>query len=156
MCVVTWFPSHDQLVLHCIQRQGETQVSSKPEAAFAVAAVAVALAAAYPHVKELMLCHFHSMCPILVPFYIPEPSDISDEDHKRWFVTVYHSCNHSHTHNRMLGYKVVGGTLEAEENYYKRISGIVRLYAAVIQYPVPKDIVSYHNCIITLAHVMCL
>ena len=53
-----------------------------------------------------------------------------------------HSCNYSHTHNRMLGYKVVGGALEAEENYYKRISGIIRLYAAIIQYPVPKEIVS--------------
>ena len=42
----------------------------------------------------------------------------------------------------MLGYKVVGGALEAEENYYKRISGIIRLYAAIIQYPVPKEIVS--------------
>ena len=42
----------------------------------------------------------------------------------------------------MLGYKVVGGVLEAEENYYKRISGIIRLYAAIIQYPVPKEIVS--------------
>ena len=48
----------------------------------------------------------------------------------------------SHTYHRMQGYKIVGGALETEENYYKRISGIVRLYAAIIQYPVPKEIVS--------------
>ena len=51
----------------------------------------------------------------------------------------------SHTHNRMQGYKVVGGALETDDNYYKRISGIVRLYAAIIQYPVPKEIVSCHD-----------
>ena len=60
----------------------------------------------------------------------------------------------SHAHNRMQGYKVVGGALETEENYYKRISGIVRLYAAIIQYPVPKEIVSYSDSIMTLANVM--
>jgi len=43
----------------------------------------------------------------------------------------------------MQGYKIVGGALETEENYYKRISRIVRLYAAIIQYPVPKEIVSW-------------
>ena len=54
----------------------------------------------------------------------------------------------------MQGYKVVGGALETEENYYKRISGIVRLYAAIIQYPVPKEIVSYSDSIMTFANVM--
>ena len=54
----------------------------------------------------------------------------------------------------MQGYKVVGGALETEENYYKRISGIVRLCAAIIQYPVPKEIVSYSDSIMTLANVM--
>ena len=53
----------------------------------------------------------------------------------------------SHSYNRMQGYKVVGGALEAEENYYKRISGIIRLYAAIIQYPVPKEIVSCSNSV---------
>ena len=66
-------------------------MSSKPEAAFAVAAVAVAMASAYPCVKELMLCHFHSMCPILVPFYIPKPSDVSDDDHKRSLLLIMQS-----------------------------------------------------------------
>ena len=54
----------------------------------------------------------------------------------------------------MQGYKVVGEALETEENYYKRISGIVRLYAAIIQYPVPKEIVSYSDSIMTFANVM--
>ena len=57
-------------------------MSSKLEVAFAVAAVAVAMASAYPRVKDLM-CHFHSICPVLVPFYIQMPSDVSEEDHKR-------------------------------------------------------------------------
>ena len=48
-----------------------------------MAAVAVAMASAYPHGRELMMCHFHSICPVLVPFYIPKPSEISEEDHKR-------------------------------------------------------------------------
>lgn len=54
----------------------------------------------------------------------------------------------------MQGYKVVGGALETEENYYKRISGIVRLYSAIIQYPVPKETVSCSDNIMTLADVM--
>ena len=40
---------------------------------------------------------------------------------------------------------MVGGALEVDDNYYKRISGVVRLYAAIIQYPVPKEIVSCSN-----------
>ena len=67
-------------------------MSSKPEAAFAVAAVAVAMASAYPRVKNLMLCHFHSICPVLVPFYIPKPSGVSEEDHKRYPAVIL--CNY--------------------------------------------------------------
>ena len=56
----------------------------------------------------------------------------------------------------MQGYKVIGGVLEAEDNYYKRISGIVRLYAAIIQYPVPKEIVSSINDAVMLDDVIFL
>ena len=54
----------------------------------------------------------------------------------------------------MQGYKVIGGVLEAEDNYYKRISGIVRLYAAIIQYPVPKEIVSSSDNAVILNDVI--
>ena len=60
------------------------------------------------------------------------------------FLVLYNfvSCELTCLLYRMQGYRVVAGTLESEESYYKRISGIIRLYAAIIQYPVPKDMVS--------------
>ena len=58
-------------------------MSAKPEAAFAVAAVAIAMAAGFPRVRDLIVAHFYSSCPVLVPFYIPKTDSISEDDHKR-------------------------------------------------------------------------
>ena len=58
-------------------------MSAKPEAAFAVAAVAIAMAVSFPRVRDFIVAHFYSSCPILVPIYIPKTGDISEDDHKR-------------------------------------------------------------------------
>ena len=50
------------------------------EAAFPMAAVAIALWSSSSEVGKHMLAHFHSMCPCLVPLYIHKTSDMTDTD----------------------------------------------------------------------------
>ena len=53
---------------------------------------------------------------------------------------ILHTCQYVYIMlmctGRLLGYKVSGdGQVEGEDNYLKRMSGIVRLYAAILQTP---------------------
>lgn len=106
------------LLAQKIVKQGDEQVSSRSEAAFPVAGVAVSLCVSFPELRELMLAHFHASCPVLVPFYA-QNKGLSDVERYR-----------------LLGFKVASdGQVEGEDNYLKRMSGIVRLYAAILQTP---------------------
>lgn len=67
--------------LYSFQCQGELSVSSKPEAAFAIAAVIEALWADFPDFGQLVLGHFHRACPYLVPVYMPQLEGQSTEDY---------------------------------------------------------------------------
>lgn len=69
------------IFIFSLKDQGEQIVSSKPESAFPVAAVALALWAEFPQFGELLLAHFYSKCPFLVPYYAPRSSDTSDRDY---------------------------------------------------------------------------
>eukprot|EP00795_Rhopilema_esculentum_P001870 gene1870-16369_t len=100
--------------------QGTRQISSSFNSAFSFGAVAVGIWAQFPEVGKLMLAHFYTTCPYLVPYYLHKGPDQS----------VAEYC-------KKLGYEVNGEDIEDENTYLKKLSGIVRLYAAILQSPLP-------------------
>ncbi|PSN53296.1 hypothetical protein C0J52_04659 [Blattella germanica] len=96
--------------------QGELTVSSKPEAAFAIAAVIEALWADFPDFGELVLAHFYKECPYLVPLFMPQIEGQSNEDY-------YRALGYHYNEN---------GEVEKQDKFLKRMSGIMRLYAAIL------------------------
>ncbi|XP_033214285.1 nucleoporin Gle1 [Belonocnema kinseyi] len=99
-----------------IVSQGETLVSSKPEMAFAIAAVVVALWNDSPEFGELLLANFRVTCPFIVPAFFPQGEGQSNEDYYK-----------------SLGYKYSeDGTVERQDKFLKRISGLLRLYASIV------------------------
>ncbi|KAK7480067.1 hypothetical protein BaRGS_00028704 [Batillaria attramentaria] len=103
------------LVAKMIARKAEEQVSSSHESAFAIAAVAVGLWAEFPDVGKLLMCHLQALCPYVLPFMPPRLPQQSSAD--------YH---------KSLGYNVEDGTIEPQDKYLRRMSGIMRLYAAIL------------------------
>lgn len=96
-------------------QQGEDQVNVNPKAAFPIAAVIAELWLEFPLFGRLVLAHFYRQCPYLVPYYVPQQEGQSDEDYYK-----------------SLGYRYTGGKVEQQPAYLKRMSGVVRLYAAVM------------------------
>lgn len=82
--------------------------------AFPFAAVAVALWSDYPDFGELLLGVFHKTCPYLVPIFLPQQEGQSDADYYK-----------------SLGYLIINGVVEDQNRYLKRMSGVMRLYAAI-------------------------
>lgn len=96
-------------------QQGEDQVNVNPKAAFPIAAVIAELWLEFPLFGRLVLAHFYRQCPYLVPYYVPQQEGQSNEDYYK-----------------SLGYRYTGGKVEQQPAYLKRMSGVVRLYAAVM------------------------
>ncbi|XP_013778392.1 nucleoporin GLE1-like [Limulus polyphemus] len=96
--------------------QGEGQIASKHESAFAVAGVIVGLWCDYPDLGDLIMAHFYTRCPYLVPYYVPQQEGQSEEDYYR-----------------ALGYTYTDGVVENQDKFLKRMSGFMRLYAAILQ-----------------------
>uniref|UniRef100_A0A8C6U5H0 mRNA export factor GLE1 n=1 Tax=Neogobius melanostomus TaxID=47308 RepID=A0A8C6U5H0_9GOBI len=97
-------------------KQGEEEVASHFEAAFPIAAVASGVWELHPAVGELFLAHLHKKCPYSIP-YLPQRK---------------HSAS-AEEHHRRLGYRVDDSGVEGEDSFLKRMSGMIRLYAAIIQ-----------------------
>ncbi|CAH2316282.1 nucleoporin GLE1 [Pelobates cultripes] len=97
-------------------KQGEEEVASHFEAAFPIAAVASGIWELHPRVGDLLLAHLHKKCPYSVPFYPAYKEGTPFEDYQR-----------------LLGYKVDDSMVEQQDNFLKRMSGMIRLYAAIIQ-----------------------
>ncbi|XP_073822128.1 gle1 RNA export mediator isoform X2 [Musca autumnalis] len=95
--------------------QGETTISSNPQAAFPVASVIVSLWKCIPEFGQLFLAYCFKECPFLVPYFIPQKKDQSPEEY-----------------SKVLGFRMVDGQPEKQEMYLKRQAGIARLYAAVM------------------------
>ncbi|XP_075166749.1 gle1 RNA export mediator isoform X2 [Haematobia irritans] len=95
--------------------QGETTISSNPQAAFPVASVLVSLWKQIPDFGQLFLAYCFKECPFLVPYFIPQKKDQSPEEY-----------------SKVLGFRIVDGQPEKQDMYLKRQSGIARLYAAVM------------------------
>ncbi|EAA00023.5 AGAP012004-PA, partial [Anopheles gambiae str. PEST] len=103
--------------------QADTSISSNASAAFPVAAIAVALWQRFPDFGRFFLAYLHRECPYLVPYYLPQHEGQSQEEFLK-----------------TLGYRFAdGGVLEKQDQYLKRMSGLARLYAAVIVTVPRKD-----------------
>ena len=63
-----------------IQKQGDEQVSSSHDSAFAIATVTVGVWCEFADVGSLLMAHFYEKCPYLVPYYIPKKDGQSRED----------------------------------------------------------------------------
>ncbi|GAB1604587.1 nucleoporin GLE1-like [Argonauta hians] len=115
------------LIAKMIVKKGAEQVSSSHESAFAIALVAVGLWQNFPEFGELLLANFYISCPYIVPYYIPQQDGQNTEE--------YH---------KLLGYKYESGKIEEQEKFLKRMTGIMRLYAAIIISPVPPGTSTPH------------
>ncbi|CAN8015117.1 unnamed protein product [Ixodes persulcatus] len=101
--------------------QGEEQINSNADSAFPVAALAVGLWCKFPEIGDLLLGHFYLRCPFLVPVFFRKDPSQSETDYLS-----------------LCGYKCSqDGCLETETQFLHRITGLVRLYAAMIQTPAP-------------------
>lgn len=97
-------------------KQGESEVASHPEAAFPIAAVASGIWMLHPRVGDLILAQLHRRCPYSVPFHPAFKEGMALEDY-----------------GRMLGYRVTDSKVEEQDHFLKRMSGMIRFYAAIIQ-----------------------
>jgi len=97
-----------------IVRQGEDVVSSKAEAAFPIASVAVALWDIFPDFGKLLQAYFFEFCPLLAPYYPPKLEGQSEKD---YFTS--------------LGYRWEKDGIEKQDMYLKRMSGLARLFSAI-------------------------
>lgn len=97
-------------------KQGEEEVACHHEAAFPIAVVASGIWELHPRVGDLLLAHLHHKCPYSVPFYPAFQEGMALEDYQR-----------------SLGYRLQDSTLEQQHSFLKRMSGMIRLYAAIIQ-----------------------
>jgi nucleoporin GLE1 len=103
--------------------QADIVVSRKPESAFAVAMVAVNVAKSHPALMDLLIGQLYNICPYAVPYYLPRPQGMSDQDYA---ITV-------------LKYKKKPNNPEGRETieeYYERMSGMIYLYSAMMITPV--------------------
>ncbi|XP_067826047.1 mRNA export factor GLE1 [Heptranchias perlo] len=96
-------------------KQGEEEVASHHEAAFPIAVVASGIWEMHPKVGDLFLAHLHRKCPYAVPFFPSWKDGLPKEEYQR-----------------LLGYRVLDSGVEQQDNFLKRMSGMVRLYAAII------------------------
>ncbi|KTF86085.1 hypothetical protein cypCar_00025967 [Cyprinus carpio] len=97
-------------------KQGEEEVASNHSAAFPIAAVASGIWELHPAIGDLILAHLHKKCPYAVPHYPPMERGTSVEDYQK-----------------ILGYRVDDSKVEGQDSFLKRMSGMIRLYAAIIQ-----------------------
>ncbi|XP_075542400.1 gle1 RNA export mediator [Dermacentor variabilis] len=119
--------SHPLALRFCLDRlaekivlQGEEQILSNEDTAFPVAALAVGLWCRFPDLGDLLLGHFYMRCPALVPIFFSRSVAASKSEYLR-----------------LCGYKCTESSLESESQFLRRITGLVRLYAALLQTPLP-------------------
>ncbi|XP_053230042.1 mRNA export factor GLE1 [Podarcis raffonei] len=96
-------------------KQGEEEVASHHQAAFPIAVVASGIWELHPPVGHFLLAHLHRKCPYAAPLRPGLPEGASPEEGRR-----------------LLGYQSHDSTPEPQDNFLKRMSGMIRLYAAIL------------------------
>jgi len=104
-----------------LAKQGEDVVSVDAKSAFPAATLALALWDKYPEFGSLLLAYMFELCPFLVPFH---PQQSAGQTDQQYYIS--------------LGYKYEGETIEKQDKYLKRMSGLSRLYAALSVSHLPK------------------
>jgi len=104
-----------------LSKQGEDVVSVDAKAAFPAATLALALWDKYPEFGKLLLAYMFEACPFLVPYH---PQQSAGQEDKAYYIS--------------LGYKYEQETIEKQDKYLKRMSGVARLYAALSVSHIPK------------------
>lgn len=97
-------------------KQAEVEAGSHYEAVFPIAAVVSGIWEFHPRVGDLILAQLHKKCPYSVPYYPVRKENMAFEDYQR-----------------MLGFEVKDSIVEQQHAFIKRMSGMIRLYAAIIQ-----------------------
>lgn len=95
-------------------QQGDLLISSNADTAHCYAAVLIALWHDFPDFGKLVLAYFFQTMPYLVPFYPPKISGQTDQE---YYIS--------------LGYNYIDGVVEKQDKFLKRMSGTMRLYAAL-------------------------
>ncbi|XP_068104631.1 mRNA export factor GLE1 [Hyperolius riggenbachi] len=109
-------------------KQAEEEVASHHDAAYPLAAVVSAVWEWHPRVGDLFLAHLYKKCPYAVPYYPIHDKGTSLNDYQR-----------------ILGYQVQDSVVEQQDNFLKRMSGMIRLYAALIQTRWPYETKLQHH-----------
>ncbi|XP_058461580.1 mRNA export factor Gle1 isoform X2 [Malaya genurostris] len=96
--------------------QADTMISSNAPAAFPIATIVVGLWQRYPDFGRFFLAYLHKECPYLVPYFLPQ---LERQSHEDYF--------------KSIGYRYsADGQLEKQDQYLKRMTGLARLYSAVV------------------------
>lgn len=94
---------------------GEQVASVKTETAFDVASIVTELWKSHPDFGILLYARFKQKCPCLIPYNAPKTSEETDEEYYK-----------------SLGYNYTDGVVEKQDKYIKRMTGIIRLFAAFV------------------------
>ncbi|XP_062558791.1 mRNA export factor Gle1 [Armigeres subalbatus] len=95
--------------------QADTMISSNAPAAFPIATIVVGLWQKYPEFGKFFLAYLHKECPYLVPYFLPQLEGQSQEEYLK-----------------SIGYRFTENVLEKQDQYLKRMTGMARLYAAIV------------------------
>lgn len=114
--------SHKDALIFCkdtlakkIINIGEQVASVKSETAFEVASIITELWQMHPDFGLLLFARFKQKCPSLIPFNAAKTNEETDEEYYK-----------------SLGYNYTNGVVEKQDKYVKRMTGIIRLFSAII------------------------
>lgn len=107
-----------KLVLQAVQN------SANFSSVFSIASVVISLWAECSDFGDLFLAHLQSKCMYTVPRY-HTLTDTGGSNEDQW---------------KAMGYEVSNGEIEEDDKFLQRMSGLIRLYAAVIQSPLPPGV----------------
>lgn len=94
---------------------GEQVASVKTETAFEVSSVITGVSLCHPDFALLLYTRLKLKCPWLIPQHAEKTDKINDEEYYK-----------------LLGYKYTDGIVEKQDKYVKRMTGIIRLFAAIV------------------------
>ncbi|KAJ2592277.1 Nuclear pore complex nucleoporin component [Coemansia sp. RSA 1797] len=107
------------LVAKSLVKQAEREVSVAPHAAYPLAATAVLVMQAYPKLSDMLMIRLVKKCPFVVPQYMAKQPGQNTDD----FI-------------KAAGYRRNDdGDIESEGIYAERMTGMLALFAAIVQMP---------------------